>query len=189
VVFASFQFGTLDVGYNPTDQWAALARVGFSFFAGVLLFRFSGTVERRSGVVAWACVAAVAAVLAFRPSEDFTPYFELGAILVGFPILVWVANLYEPGPISGRVFSFIGLMSYAVYILHQPLGSLARVASARLGWAPEGWIGWFTGPAFLTILVAMAWQIDKRFDAPIRGWLRARLMPAPKPKVELTQAS
>ncbi|HEX4182929.1 MAG TPA: acyltransferase, partial [Caulobacteraceae bacterium] len=127
VVAAQLLYGTLDVGFNPTDQWAALARVGFSFFAGVLLFRLSSGVERRSAWIAWACVAALSVILAFRPAKEAVGAFELGAVLVAFPLLVWIASRYEPGPHIGRAFSFIGLMSYGIYILHQPLAVLARI--------------------------------------------------------------
>jgi peptidoglycan/LPS O-acetylase OafA/YrhL len=174
VVFGALRFQTLDIGYNQTDQWAALARVGFSFFAGVLIFRLSNPVERRSWTIAWACVAAVAGVLAFRPSADFAPIFELVAVLAGFPLLLIVASRYEPGPRVGRAFGFIGLMSYAVYILHQPLAVLARQLFARLNWAPPVCTGWLMGPAFLVGLVVFAWQLDKHYDAPIRRWLRTR---------------
>src|SRR5580693_3410054 len=48
IVFAELHYGTLDVGYNLTDQWAALARVGFSFFTGVLIYRWLGEKEVKS---------------------------------------------------------------------------------------------------------------------------------------------
>lgn len=178
VIFAALHFDSLDVGYNTTDQWAALARVGFSFFAGVLLFRWSGKTEHRSWPLAWACVAATAGLLAYRPSDDFNAVYEIGAVLVGFPLLTIVASRYEPGPGVGRIFSFIGLMSYAVYILHQPIGVLARLAAKAAHWTPTPSIGLLTGPAFLAFLVILAWQLDKRYDAPVRGWLRARFQPA-----------
>ena len=181
VVFAEVHYETLDVGYNTTDQWAALARVGFSFFAGVLLFRLSDAAERRSQWLAWICLAILAVLLAFRPAAAWTGVFELGAVLVGFPLLVFVASRYEPGPLSGRLFSFIGLMSYGVYVLHQPLGVLVRQGLDHFDWDPADLNPWLTGPAALVFLVVLAWQLDKLYDAPVRNWLRERLMPAPKP--------
>jgi peptidoglycan/LPS O-acetylase OafA/YrhL len=99
-------------------------------------------------------------------------------VLVGFPLLTAVACRFEPGPGVGRMFSFIGLMSYGVYILHQPIGVLMRQAAKALAWTPPSALGWLTGPAFLAFLVILAWQLDKRYDAPVRGWLRARLQPS-----------
>jgi peptidoglycan/LPS O-acetylase OafA/YrhL len=178
VAFAAVSNGNLDVGYNNNDQWAALARVGFSFFAGVLLYRWAPAVERRSTLLAWVCAGLVALALALRPPAALTVAYELGLVLVGFPLLVAVATRYEPAAGSGRLFSFIGLMSYGVYIVHQPLGVLARLASGVLHWQPSGPAAWLTGPAFLGFLVGLAWFLDRFYDGPARKWLRARLMPA-----------
>ncbi|HEX4180958.1 MAG TPA: acyltransferase [Caulobacteraceae bacterium] len=178
VVFAEWRYGTLDVGFNPTDQWAALARVGFSFFAGVLLFRVAGEGERRSEWIAWALMALLAVALGFQPAAWAAGGYQLALVLVGFPALVLVAGRFEPSAISGRVFSFIGLMSYAVYLLHQPLAVLAREGLDRIDWDADDLIPWLTGPAFLAFLLILAWRLDKQYDAPARNWLRARLMPS-----------
>jgi peptidoglycan/LPS O-acetylase OafA/YrhL len=184
LVLAELHYGTLDVGYNLTDQWTALARVGFSFFTGVLLFRLVGTEERRSEIIAWICMALLALALAFRPAAGLTMVYELAVVLAGFPLLVLVALRYEPSAFSGRAFSFIGLMSYAVYILHQPFSVLIREGLERIDWDEGDLIPWLTGPAFLAFLVILAWQLDRRYDAPMRGWLRDRLMPKPKRQVQ-----
>jgi peptidoglycan/LPS O-acetylase OafA/YrhL len=178
VVLAEWLYGTLDVGYNGTDQWAALARVGFSFFTGVLLFRLSSAVERRSEWVAWILMALLAVGLAFRPTAAATPGYELALVLLGFPALVMIASRYEPGAFSGRAFSFIGLMSYGVYLLHQPLAVLARQGMEHFDLDESDLNPWLTGPAFLAFLVVLAWRLDKQYDGPVRNWLRDRLMPS-----------
>ena len=182
VVFAEFHYGTLDVGFNPTDQWSALARVGFSFFTGVLLFRVLDGRERRSEAVAWVCMAVLALALAFRPSEDLTPYFELGVVLFGFPALLFVASQFEPGELSGRLFSFIGLISYGIYILHEPIGQIVRLSLQSLDSFPEHPNGWLWGSGFLIALTVLAWLADRRYDAPVRRALNARFMARPKPE-------
>jgi peptidoglycan/LPS O-acetylase OafA/YrhL len=176
VVFAEFHYHTLDVGYNPTDQWSALARVGFSFFVGVLLFRLLDNREQRSELVAWICMALLALALAFRPAAAFTPWFELGVVLFGFPALLVVASRFEPGALTGRVFSFIGLISYGIYILHEPIGWLLRAGLESLDWFPEHPNGWLWGTGFLLVLTGLAWQADRRYDGPVRRALNARFM-------------
>ena len=178
VVLAEQLYGTLDVGFNPTDQWAALARVGFSFFLGVLMFRVGDGVEHRSEWIAWVAMALLAVALAFRPAAWFQGSYQLALVLVGFPAMVWVAGRFEPSAISGRVFAFIGLMSYGVYILHQPLAVLARLGLDHFDVDAGDLIPWLTGPAFLAFLVILAWRLDKQYDAPVRNWLRDRLTPA-----------
>ncbi|MDR3508586.1 MAG: acyltransferase [Caulobacteraceae bacterium] len=181
VIFAEFHYGSLDVGFGPTQQWAALARVGFSFFAGVLLFRFFGDRKIDSALASWACVAILALALAYNPSDDLTPYYELALVMVGFPLLLVMAGHFEPGPRVGRIFAHIGLVSYGVYIVHQPLGNLARIALAHRFAIPGDASGLIYGAAFLAFLVAFAGWLDKAYDAPVRKLLRARFMPA-RPK-------
>jgi peptidoglycan/LPS O-acetylase OafA/YrhL len=177
VAFAEFHYGTLDVGYGETQLWAALVRVGFSFFAGVLVFRFFGDRERNSTWAAWACMAVLGGLLAFNPSDDLTPYYEVAVVLVGFPALLILAARYEPEPLSGRLFSVIGLISYGVYIVHQPLGNMARAGLARVIRIPTDARALVFGALFLLALAGLAWWLDRHYDAPVRRRLRAMFMP------------
>jgi peptidoglycan/LPS O-acetylase OafA/YrhL len=172
LVFGEFHYGTLDIGYNPTDQWAALARVGFSFFTGVLLFRFIGDKEHRAEWLAWACLAVLAFLLAYTPSDAVGPWYELGVVLIGFPVLIVLAARFEPGPFTGRLFSFIGLMSYGVYLVHQPLGNLARDALKHVVVVPRDIRGVAFGAVFLALTIGLAWWLDRFYDAPARRLLR-----------------
>jgi len=179
IVAAELLYGTLDVGYNPTDQWAALARVGYSFFAGVVVFRFFGHQRVENPLASWLLVAALAAGLALQPSDDATPWFEIGAILIGFPLLLLLAGRYEPGPRVGKFFSVIGLISYGVYLLHQPMGNiLLHVLRLR---PLAGWADLIYGAGFIAVVMGFAWWLDGHYDAPVRKRLRAWLMPE-KPK-------
>ena len=182
VILAELHYGTLDVGYSLTDQWGALVRVGFSFFMGVLVFKLFGDKERKSEWVAWVCVALVTVALASTLSEGLIPYGELGLVLIGFPALLVVATRYEPNALTGRVFSFIGLMSYAIYLLHQPLGTLARLAIQHGVRVPTDARGLIVGALFLAFLVGLSWALDVFYDAPLRRVLRAWIMgERPKP--------
>jgi peptidoglycan/LPS O-acetylase OafA/YrhL len=183
VVFAEFHYGTLDVGYNLTDQWAALARVGFSFFAGVLIYRLVGNHEHRSTLAAWACVAVLAVALAVHVPDDFIPVYEIGMVLVGLPMMAIAAAHFEPDPVSGRLFSFVGLISYGVYIVHQPLGNLAVMELQRVVRIPSDLSGALYGLAFMAFLVLLTWALDRLYDAPVRRWLRAMFFPQRSAKV------
>ena len=127
-------------------------------------------------VVAISGMALLALALAFRPAAAFTPWFELGVVLFGFPALLVVASRFEPGALTGRVFSFIGLISYGIYILHEPIGWLLRAGLESLDWFPEHPNGWLWGTGFLLVLTGLAWQADRRYDGPVRRALNARFM-------------
>ena len=186
VVCAELRYHTLDVGYSLTDQWGALARAGFSFFMGVLVFRLVGDrAERKSEWVSWTCVVLLTGALASHPSKDLVPYCELGVILVGMPALLVVASRYEPGALTGRLFSFIGLMSYAVYLLHQPLGNLLRTTLRHVIRVPTDARGLIVGAVFLAVVVGLSWALDVFYDAPVRRVLRGWFMSG-RPKTSPT---
>ncbi len=178
IVFAEFHYGTLDVGYNLTDQWAALTRVGFSFFAGVLIYRLVGNHEHKSVLAAWACVAVLGVALAIHLPDTLIPAYEIGMVLVGMPALAVAAARFEPDPLSGWLFSFVGLISYGVYIVHQPLGNLVVMLLHRVVRIPTDLSGTLYGLVFMAFLVLLNWGLDRFYDAPVRRWLRAKFFPA-----------
>ena len=178
VAYGEFRFGTLDIGYNPTDQWAALARVGYSFFAGVVVFNVVGDRRIDSELLSWLCMAVLTFILVFNPSEALTPWFEIGAVMVAFPLIIAAAAQIEPGPVTGRAFAVIGLVSYGVYLLHQPMGNIARILFQRLHvTVPGDWRGLLFGAVFMLLVFGLAWWLDGAYDAPFRKWLRAKFMP------------
>jgi peptidoglycan/LPS O-acetylase OafA/YrhL len=177
LIFAEFHLGTLDVGYNKTDQWAALARVGFSFFAGVLIFRLFGNQKKVDAEwMAWVCMAVLALAIGVTPPKGMGAFYELGVVLVGFPALAILATRYEPGRLTGRVFAYVGLVSYGIYIVHQPLGHLAPYTFDHIAHVPRGWPALPYAIGFLAFLVALAGALDRWWDAPVRKALRAWFM-------------
>jgi peptidoglycan/LPS O-acetylase OafA/YrhL len=179
VVLAEQRWGTLDVGYGPDQLWGGLARAGYSFFMGVAVYRLVGGRRIDARIVPWLLVAALTLVLAWRPREDDTTPFELSAVLVGLPVLVTLAALFEPGPRVAQMFSTVGRASWGVYILHEPVARLLK-ETVRRGWRPAAGIeAALTGGALLVVLSALAWGLDRWFEAPVRKTLTARLAPKP----------
>jgi peptidoglycan/LPS O-acetylase OafA/YrhL len=176
VVYGELRFHTLDIGYNPTDQWAALARAGYSFFAGVLVFKLVRAGETASALVSWACVVILGLILAGQPGKDIMATYELGAVLVAFPLLLAVGSRFEPGPRVSAVFSYIGLMSYGIYIIHQPIGHLLQPLLKGRVHIPHDWRALAYGAVFLGGLIGIAGLLDKFYDGPIRAVLRKRFL-------------
>ncbi|WP_174300143.1 acyltransferase [Caulobacter sp. S45] len=158
-------YGTLDGGWS-VDRFPLLAaRLAFSFFLGVAMHR-NPPPRRVGALAAWASLAALGFCLAIHPAEAMRRLFELGAVIGLFPAIVAVAIRREPGPIGGAAFRFLGLVSYAVYVLHQPLGALTGVALTRLH-GPAGPTA-VTAVAFLAAIVVAAALADKLYDQPVR---------------------
>jgi peptidoglycan/LPS O-acetylase OafA/YrhL len=139
----------------------------------VVIGRLIGGQRRfRSSLIALVVIALFCAAISLSAGTARRPITDLACVLLIFPVLVWLATLIDPGTTWQKASTFLGLTSYAVYVLHTPLlavlSSLARVHSAGVGLA---WLG----VAFLTLLLAVSWLIDSYYDAPVRRYLSRRL--------------
>lgn len=165
------EYGTLNLGWSLEQAPVIAARLLYSFCAGVLLFRLLGDRARPRPALAWACLAVVAVALMATPAPAQSPLYELVMVLAVFPMLVWVAGQCEPGRSGARVFRFLGLTSYAVYTLHDPLGSLTGAVLANaFHFAPADVFPWAL-LGFLVALLPVAWGVDVLYDTPLRAWL------------------
>jgi peptidoglycan/LPS O-acetylase OafA/YrhL len=176
---------SLNIGFWIRSFPFGFFRVGYSFFAGVLLFRFYSSLKRSRNItlsntlLAWAVLGITAAVLTADPSPAVQPYYDVVSVIITFPAIVFLGLLFQPSGISARVFRFLGLISYAVYTLHAPLaGALGGIFGDRILHAAP-----LSGVAFLIFLVPFCWLADKLFDFPLRRWLltpTARAAPTPR---------
>ena len=73
--------------------------------------------------------------------------------------------------------TFLGVTSYAVYVLHSPLSSVLNSATRSLAGRTGGDVGapWL-GIVVLAALLAGAWFVDRHFDMPVRRLL-GRVIP------------
>lgn len=167
-------YGTLDGGWWVAAFPLIGARLAFSFFLGVAFFRLRPS-RRQGRWAACGVLAALALSLAVRPQPAWRAGYELAMVLGVFPLLTRLAVRWEPGPAAGRVFAWLGASSYAVYVLHQPMGVLAGVLMARLGADPT----WAAGTVFIVAAAVAATVADAVYDRPLRRWLsRRRELPA-----------
>ena len=102
LIATGLHFQTLHVGWLWATIWAGLPRVFFSFFLGVLMYR-----NRHSWTVitkfAWIWPLILALILLCRPQEPIRPWFELAAVLIVFPALLFIASAHEPGAYGAKV--------------------------------------------------------------------------------------
>lgn len=144
-----------------------ISRMMFSFFCGVLIFRFRWRGKVHSSTLA-VTLLAVLLLLLGAPHTTFT---ALMTIVILFPAMVQMASAVEPGPALQRVFGLLGVTSYAVYAVHKPLyqillGFLIVVSPVR----PETMAPWI-GLAYLVVVFVACLVIDRLYDMPVRNFL------------------
>jgi peptidoglycan/LPS O-acetylase OafA/YrhL len=160
----------------------------FGFFAGVLLYRlrdkfgFTARIQSTTMVVVLAAITLATflprvALGDWRPGPEIKLLFAMAL----YPALILIAARYEPGARLLPICSWLGVASYAVYVLHVPMHSLGGVV-AKL--SADVWLEEFAPVAGLLFIVAVgaaAWAADKYWDRPIRAFLSQKFTPRAKP--------
>lgn len=182
-------FGSLDVGSKLSNFVGGVGRVTFGFFAGVGLYRLWNYRTPAWSFPVWLAAPLLVAIFWFDPGAARPIYDPLVACLV-MPAIVFFTAGYTGPPLLQRLGGYLGIASYPIYVLHQPLGgyligSLRRLGPTLIHSAPlPGIIG-------VTALVVGGVLLDRFYDAPIRRKLTAWLSPArpPSPDAPLQPAA
>jgi peptidoglycan/LPS O-acetylase OafA/YrhL len=178
--------GPLDYGMEWNSFGAGLARVVYSFFAGVLVYRVwkkTPPMRVRSFVVC----SLLVALLVSNPSREWKPYYDLFATLVAFPLLVFFGASCAVSGFSAHVFSALGQASYAIYVLQSPFQWWSFVVTKR---APINVNEYITPCLFTLSMFLFALIADRFFDSPVRNFFMAMLSArGSRPNVELQTAA
>ena len=165
-----------------------MARAMVGFFMGALAFQATERLDRaRLGhTVGTSCLAALVSIVFIANRIGYDAWIGSDPLpygLVLFPLLT-VAALKTPPLawlLSLRPLTFLGNISYAVYLSHVPLQMiLLAVTRARHVTIPTSspWFFW----VWIATLVSVGTAVHYGFERPARSWLRNRLVattPAP----------
>ncbi|MDR3526572.1 MAG: acyltransferase [Rhizomicrobium sp.] len=155
-------------GGNLQDGWAfGFIRVMFPFFAGVLIYRNRPQVRRNS--LASVGLMAGLAVMLFASWPAFMVVSAL-YVLVLFPAIVFVGSALSVAPRISSFCTFVGAISYPLYILQGPV---LRVGDEMLKHLHlDGWRVFAFGAIEGGVVIAVAWLGLKFFDEPVQRMLR-----------------
>ena len=162
-------FGTLDIGFEWRNAIGGLPRVVFAFTAGLAAYRLYQRGCGLRAAPAWAWVAILPALFLIELDQVVWP---LACALVFFPAIVFCAAIGpQPGPRSSRLFLALGALSYPLYAIHKPLGSIMVLAVHDF--APHLLTNWpaQTGVAYMLALAGGCLLLERYYDRPVRGWL------------------
>jgi peptidoglycan/LPS O-acetylase OafA/YrhL len=168
LVCAVLLYGELHrIGYqDPLAFCLGLARVGFPFAAGVLIYRCA--LHKKGPSFGFALPTGALAILLLAFPQD-VPSIELCAVLIVIPTLIWVGSRADPGR-AAPVLHWLGLLSYPFYIIHQPILRLARHLPHHTD--AEIWAAASGGIAASGVL---AYALLRWFDDPVQARLRTMI--------------
>jgi peptidoglycan/LPS O-acetylase OafA/YrhL len=169
LVWAAFTFHSLDIGYNQRHFIGGFPRVLFSFFAGVAVYRLQQVRPCPIRISPWLLMAAAVAILAhWVPRGLDRELYDCVCAIVVFPVFAYLATAVEPGPIGQKLFTLGGGASYALYLIHAPLGGVLN-CTFLLTTRPKGSV--LLGVAFIAAASVIAVLAEKYYDRPVRRWL------------------
>lgn len=151
----------LNGGAIWSDAPEALARVFFSFFLGVLIYRLR-IWQAAPSVPTLAVAVAFLAVTAW----GYGAQGPLDLLIVAgiFPVLIVIGAKASPSRRVATACTFLGDASYALYVLHVPMVRVANTAMIGLGLNPSWWVAL----PFLALAVGLSWLAFRYFDGPVR---------------------
>jgi peptidoglycan/LPS O-acetylase OafA/YrhL len=164
---ALVQAGNLDQGSIAASFPVGLVRTVFGFSAGLLIARHArGRPRRESNAIFLIVVALVLIAITAWPEGQLRVIWDLGCAALLFPVIVYIGTMVDPGPRLCQAATFLGVTSYALYVLHSPVASILnsaiRDSAGGAGSAP------FLGLAVAVVLLMGCWLVDRYYDIPVR---------------------
>jgi peptidoglycan/LPS O-acetylase OafA/YrhL len=186
---------TSTLGITVLTSWSLpllnrnIARGLVGFFVGALLFRILEWFDRagRGTALGLACLGALAAIAFLANSIGYEAWIggdPLPYLVVLFPLVTVAALKVRPlaAVLSIRPLTFLGDISYAMYMGHVPLQMIVlAVARERKLTIPTSstWFFW----TWIGTLLLLGTALHFAFERPARRYLRHRLLgltaPAP----------
>jgi peptidoglycan/LPS O-acetylase OafA/YrhL len=168
LVATAVHFGSLQVGFAPSNFIGGFARVLFSFFCGVAIYEAwrKGLFERLRGPF-WLPVILLIGVFAIP--DHLRAIRDPLLVIVVLPAIVALASVAELPASLVRASTHLGDASYAFYAIHAPAITLAGLMlfGANGGVFTVSQTAALATVTFFIALVANAW-----FDLPARKWIR-----------------
>ncbi|RYY04252.1 MAG: acyltransferase [Gammaproteobacteria bacterium] len=162
--------------FNTEQLHIGFVRLMYPFFAGLLLSRLIKPATINHGFI-WCSLLLITVLSIPRLGNETTLWmngiYDSAVIIVIFPIIVFIgASGKISGGIPQKICTFLGEISYPIYIIHYPL------VYTYMAWVQN------TKPTFahafpfaiLTIAAALslAYISLKIYDIPVRRWLTNR---------------
>ncbi|MFD1875430.1 acyltransferase family protein [Hymenobacter bucti] len=163
---------------TPEQLRVGFTRMGYPFFAGLLLSRVSTLARVRHAF--WWCSLLLVVVLAFPRVGGaerlwLNGLYDSLSIIFVFPLVVWLgASGQLAGAGAARLSKFLGDISYPIYITHYPL------IYTYTAWVnvhkPSGQQALPVAVLTFVASILLAYACLKLYDEPVRRWLRGKLL-------------
>lgn len=160
---------------TPDQIYIGMTRLLYPFFMGLLLSRINKLIKIKRGF--WWCSVLIIVMLAMPRIGGMENMWMNGAyeafcILIICPLIVAIgAGSDIKGKKSVAVCTFLGEISYPLYITHFPLVYMQIAWANNHPDAPLGTVICLSVSIFI-LSVGLAYGSLKLYDIPVREWLK-----------------
>lgn len=170
---------SLNAGFtwNLEHFYSGMARVGYSFFIGLFLFRYSHHFKVKGAFTI--CSLVIVAVICMENVGGYEfplgdGLYNLACTLVVFPLLVNIgAGSTIKGKGSMRLCHILGRISYPLYLVHYPIVYLFFSWIDTYRDSDASVVAFVTFSVFV-MSIALAWMVTVLYDEPVRKWLKSK---------------
>lgn len=170
----TIHYNTMNTGFLWSAFLGGFPRVLFSFTVGVILLRLfvAGRITLNIGTV-WPVVITLA-ILCYGPPDAWRAAYDLVAALVIFPLVTLAGASCQPKRLA-KAYSFLGLLSYAIYVLHVPLLAVTASGMTKLLGIDLASVQPWAGILFTLLALLASWICVRFYDIPTRRFLANRI--------------
>jgi peptidoglycan/LPS O-acetylase OafA/YrhL len=172
IFYAAAMYGSLDGGWAIANFYIGAIRVLFGFSAGMVIYLISQKIDLQLntsitlGLITCLC-------LAFFVKGGWL--IDSAIVVIVFPLLMIIGSkcsLYEN---FSRVGSFLGDISYSVYLLQTPFMLITAAATQVLLNRKIADYSPFSGILFIVTLMTLSYLSWRYFEIPSRNYIRKKL--------------
>lgn len=164
---------TMDCGAGQVNIYYGVARVLFAYPAGMLIFILWNKHRLRPNVSPFLPAFVLMAILAGPLHSGL--WYDLLSIVVFFPVLIFLGACSTPSQSLVPATHWMGVTSYAIYVLHNPLAAFFELLWNRVGHHNIELDAPFGGIVYIVTMLLFAVWIDRVYDVKVRAFLRHKL--------------
>lgn len=166
---------------EPEQLRVGFTRLLFPYMAGMLLRRAIKVAGSKSTFLVSSLLLVVFLSIPRIGGYDklwLNGLYDSLTVILVFPIIIYLGAIGEiKGKATEKLCTFLGDISYPVYIIHYP------IAYVFYAWVVKNNVpvekGFWVGLLAMTFAVGLAYAALKLYDEPVRRWLAKRFMKKP----------
>ena len=173
--YTVYRYKFLGIGWGVENFKGGIPRVGFSFLAGIVVYRMNRIIRSSLSFPVLAVLLLIAFLVPYRDATN--QFVEPLLIIVYFPFLITLGVGAHLSPKFRAICKFSGDISYPLYMVHYPFLwlylSYVEVKKPALSLMA------IQIPIFTVLLIGFAYLIMRYVDSPIRNYLTVKFKKTP----------